>query len=207
MIAAAVPRTPARAAARLAVGFLAGAAVWTVLSPAYEKTLAAGAETLLRGTEWPAVTRLEARRGEILVERADFPPAAPRPGLPAADLHFNFVLLVALFALAPKPWRREWLARFLLAAALLWFVHSMALVFQVRSVYATALGPWSAAHYGSFARNSWAAGFHFYQIAGRFAAPLALWWPFAGIERPERAQAGSRTRSRRKPEAPLRVVK
>jgi len=206
MIGTAVPRTPGRAAVRLAIGFLIGVAFWIALSPPYERTLAAGAETLLRWTEWPAVTRLEARRGEILVERADFPPAAPRPGLPAADIHFNFVILVALFALASKPWRGEWLGRFALAAGLLWFVHVVALVFQVRSVYATALGPWSAAHYGSISRNFWAGGFHFYQIAGRFAAPLAIWWPFAGIERSERAQEGGRRRQRRKTETSLRVV-
>ncbi len=117
MIGAAVPRTPGRAAVRLAIGFLIGVALWVGLSLVYERTLAAGAETLLRWTEWPAVTRLEARRGEILIERNDFPPAAPRPGLPAADIHFNFVILVALFALASKPWRGEWLGRFALVDA------------------------------------------------------------------------------------------
>jgi hypothetical protein len=206
MTAAEVPRTPGRAAVRLAIGFLIGAACWVALSAAYERTLAAGAETLLRWTEWPAVTRLEARRGEILVERADFPPAAPRPGLPAADIHFNFVILVALFALASKPWRGEWLGRFALAAGVLWLVHVVALVFQVRSVYATALGAWSAAHYGTISRNFWAGGFHFYQIAGRFAAPLAIWWPFARIERPERTQERGGRRERRKAEGSLRVV-
>ncbi len=207
MIGGALPRTPARTAVRLAAGFIAGAAVWIALSPPYERVLAAGAETLLRWTEWPAVTRLEARRGEILLERADFPPAAPRPGLPAADLHFNLVLLVALFALAGKPWSGKWLARFGLAAALLGVVHMIALVFQVRSVYATQLGPWSAAHYGAVARNFWAGGFHFYQIAGRFAAPLAIWWPFAQLDRSERAESRGRLRPRRKLDAPLRVIK
>src|SRR6202022_2862934 len=84
MIRAAVPRTAGRAAVRLAIGFLIGAAFWAALSPPYERTLAAGAETLLRWTEWPAVTRLEARRGEILIAPADFPPAAPRPAPPRA---------------------------------------------------------------------------------------------------------------------------
>jgi hypothetical protein len=61
---------------------------------------------------------------------------------------------------------------------MLWAVHVAALVFQVESVYATRLGPWSEAHYGSVARNLWAGGFHFYQIAGRFAVPFVLWWWF-----------------------------
>src|SRR5262249_60860645 len=69
-----------------------------------------------------------------------FPPAAPRPGLPAADLHFNFVLLVALFAMASKPWRGEWLGRFAMAALILCAIHTIAVMFQVRSVYAVQLG-------------------------------------------------------------------
>jgi hypothetical protein len=28
----------------------------------------------------------------------------------------------------------------------------------------------------------WAAGWHFYLIAGRFAAPFALWWSFGKRE-------------------------
>jgi hypothetical protein len=189
-------RTILRTAARLAAGFLAGLLFWTAFSSAYEAVLAAGAERLARLTERPPVTRLQARAGEILVERADFPPAAPRPGLPAADFHFNFVLLAALFALAKKPWRGEWVARFLLAVVLLGLVHVTAVVFAVRSIYAIRLGAWSAAHYGVVARNFWAGGFHFYQIAGRFAAPFALWWLFARVEAaPEPETRRARARS------------
>ena len=161
---------------RLVIGFAAGLLVWIAFSSPYEDALAAAAEPVLRATESPAVTRLEARDGEILVRRRDFPPAAPTPGLPAADLHFNFVLLTALFALEPRPWRGRRLAAFLAGCGILAAVHVLALVFEVRSVYTTRLGDWSAAHYGAFARNFWAGGFHFYQIAGRFAAPFAIWW-------------------------------
>ncbi len=208
MTPVALPATVLRTAGRLAVGFLLGLVLWLAFSSAYERMLAGGAESILRLTEWPAVTRLEAGRGEILVSRSDLPPAAPRPGLPAADLHFNFVLLVALFALARRPWRGDWVASFLLAAVLLWIVHLGALVFQVRSVYATRFGDWSAAHYGAVARNVWATGFHFYQIAGRFAAPLAIWWPFARIDQSLRSEAPERTRPRRRAGGgSLRIVK
>ena len=59
---------------------------------------------------------------------------------------------------------------------LLALVHVLAVVFQVEGLYATRLGEWSSAHYGAFARNFWAGGFHFYLVAVRFAAPFALWW-------------------------------
>jgi hypothetical protein len=165
-----------RAAARMAAGFAAGLAFWFAFAAPYEKTVAAAAGFLIRIFESPAVTSLSAPGGEIRVDRSDFPPASPRPGLPAADLHFNFVLLAALFAFVPHPLEPKRFLRFWIAAAGLWGIHVLALVFQVESVYATRLGAWSDAHYDHFARNVWASGFHFYQIAGRFAAPFALWW-------------------------------
>ena len=107
--------------------------------------------------------------------------AAPRPGLPAADLHFNFVILAALLA-ASWPVRGGRAAATAIALAALFLVHVLALCSQVESLYATRLGPWSEANYGVFARNFWATAFHAYQIAGRFAAPFAIWWPFGGAE-------------------------
>jgi hypothetical protein len=171
-----------RAAARMAVGFAAGLAFWLAFSAPYEKAVAGAAGLLIRLFESPAVTSLSAPGGEFRVDRTDFPPASPRPGLPADDLHFNFVLLASLFALAPHPLEPRRFGRFWMAAAGLWAIHVVALVFQVEALYATRLGAWSQAHYGAVARNFWAGGFHFYQIAGRFAAPFALWWGFGKFE-------------------------
>ena len=169
-----------RTVVRLAVGFLAGLGFWLLFSAPYERGVAATAQALIRLFERPPVTTLSAPGGEIRVDRSDFPPASPRPGLPAADLHFNFVLLAALFALDPRPLAPGRFGRFWLAAAGLFAIHVVALISQVESIYATRLGEWSAAHYGTLARNVWAAAFHFYAIAGRFAAPFALWWGFRG---------------------------
>jgi hypothetical protein len=168
-----VSRVGRRALLRGLAGFAVGLAVWAGFSAPYERLLAGAAETLLRLGESPAVTRLEAKGGEIIVERSDFPPAAPRPGLPASDIHFDFVILATLFA-ASRPFRAE---RALPGFAILFGLHVAALVCQVESLYATRLGAWSEAHYGTFARNFWASAFHVWQIAGRFAAPFAIWWP------------------------------
>ncbi len=188
-----------RAAVRLLAGFLIGLAAWFLFRDAYERAVAPAAEFLIRLGESPAVTRLEAPGREFLVNRADFPPGAPHPGLPAPDLHFNFVLLTAFFALQPQFFRGDRLVRLLLGLLSLYVVHVVFLVFQVESVYATALGAWSAAHYGPVARNFWAAGFHFYQIAGRFAAPFAIWWFFgrADTAAPETSRGPSRRKKRR----------
>jgi hypothetical protein len=188
----------ARAALRGLIGFLIALAFWFGFSGPYEKTVAVGAQTLVNLFESPDVTRLEASKGEFRLDRRDFPPGSARPGLPAPDIHFNFVLLAALFAIDPRPLAGRHMTRFLAAAGLLWIVHVLALVFQVQSVYATSLGAWSDAHYGRIASNFWATGWHFYQIAGRFAAPFALWWFFRSRPVEEKPAEASRTRRRKK---------
>jgi hypothetical protein len=174
------------------VGFLVGIAFWFGFSRPYETTVAVASQALTNVFESPNVTRLTAGRGEFLLDRRDFPPGSARPGLPAPDIHFNFVLLAALFAMDRRPLEAAHVTRFLVAGAVLWFIHVVALAFQVQSIYATSLGAWSDAHYGRFSSNFWAAGWHFYQIAGRFAAPFALWWFFG-----RREEDGSTERSRR----------
>jgi hypothetical protein len=190
-----VSRGLGRAAVLRALGgFALALAFWFGFRAPYERLLASAGESVLRATERPSVTRLAAKDGEILVERADFPPDSPRPGLPAADLHFNFVLLAALFALDPHPLEGRRVGAFLIGCLVLFGSHVAALVFQVCSLYATDLGPWSAAHYGAAARNFWTGGFHFYEIAGRFAAPFAIWW---WLKRGEDAPAGGGRRRKR----------
>jgi hypothetical protein len=186
-----------RTALRLLLGFLVGLLVWVALSSPYERALAGSAGAVLRLFERPAVTRLEAAAGGIRIERRDFPPGSPRPVLPATDIHFNFVLLLSLFAIDLPGVR---FGRSLSALILLFLIHITALVFQVQSVYAMSLGAWSAAHYGPFARNVWAGGFHFYQIVGRFAAPFALWWALVRREDGEgkAPRAGPARRRKRK---------
>ena len=178
---------------RTLAGLVCGLAIWAGFSRPYERVLARTAEVVLRVFERPAVTRLEAIDGEIRVDRTDFPPASPRPGLPAPDIHFNFVILAALLASAPATVRP---GRVAAAGAILFAVHVLALVCQIESLYATRMGPWSEAHYGVFARNAWAAAFHFYEIAGRFAAPFAIWWGLGGS--PVTAPTAKRDRRLRK---------
>jgi hypothetical protein len=153
-------RLDAGAALRVTVAFAVALAVWFAFAAPYERTLAAAAELLIRAFEHPAATTLVPSAGEIRVERSDFPPDSPRPGLPAADLHFNFALSRRLRA-SPRPLRSVNLYGSGCGGAA-WVVHVVALVFQVESVYAM-LGTVSEEHYGPIARNVWAAGFHFYR--------------------------------------------
>jgi hypothetical protein len=188
----------ARAGLRGLLGFLLALAFWFGFSGPYEKTVAIAAQALTNVFESPDVTRLDAVKGEFRLDRRDFPPGSARPGLSAADIHFNFVLLAALFAIDRRPLAGRHVTRFLAAAGLLWIVHVLALVFQVQSVYATSLGAWSEAHYGRLASNFWATGWHFYLIAGRVAAPFALWWFFRAREVEGEPATESRRPGRRK---------
>lgn len=171
-------RPLARPLASAAAGFLAGAALWFGAAEPYHRTLAAPAQALIRVFESPGATRLRAEKREVIVDREDFPPSSPRPGIPAQDLDFNVAILTALFATARRPLGDRSLRKIGAALAILWATHVVALIFAVESLYATELGPWSAAHYGALARNIWATGHHFYRIAGMFAIPFALWWAF-----------------------------
>ena len=192
------PLLTGRAALRGLVGFLVALAFWFGFSRPYERSIVAGTGALTSLFESPDVTRLEAKGGEVILDRRDFPPGSARPGLSGPDIHFNFVLLAALFALDPRPLRGAHLARFLAAAAALWLIHVVALAFQVQSVYATSLGAWSVANYGRVARNVWAGGWHFYLIAGRFAAPFALWWLLGRREEESSLEKSSARKRRRK---------
>jgi hypothetical protein len=191
----ALPPVRRRTIARIAAGFAVGLALWFGFREVYERPLAAVAQAVLRAFEQPPATSLSARPGEILLDRSDFPPDSPRPGLPADDIDFNLVLLTALFALQPQFFEGRVLLRSIAALLLLFLVHVAALVFQVQSVYAMNLGQWSIAHYGRFARNVWAGGFHFYLVAGRFAAPFAIWWLLA--RKPAAPVPGPGRRSKR----------
>jgi len=55
----------------------------------------------------------------------------------------------------------------------------IALVFlDVKFVYATQLGSWSLAHYGTFSRNLYGLAKHLLDLPGKLALPLALWAAF-----------------------------
>jgi hypothetical protein len=164
--------------AKGATGFILGLLFWWALSTPYARLLASLTEPLIRFAERPPVTRLIPDGTELTIDRADFPRASPRPALVLMDLTSNIILLTTLFAVSRQPLSDRNVRGLLLASLLLVVVHVAAVVMNVQSIYALRLGPWSARHYGSIARNFWGASAHFYSIAGTFGAGFALWWLF-----------------------------
>lgn len=180
--------------AKGATGFLLGLAGWWALSSPYARVLGSLSEPLIRMTERPSVTRLIPKGTELTIDRADFAPGSPRPGLLLMDLTSNIILITTLFAVSRQPLSDRNIAGFVKASLVLVVVHVAAVVMNVQSIYALRLGPWSARNYGSFARNFWGAGAHFYSLIGAFGAGFALWWLF----RPSNASASNPPSPRRR---------
>ena len=156
------------------------AAVWHLATPVYNAFLTESAENLVRLTERPRVTRLLVHDDHhLVITRTDVP--SPRGWLHSVrttDVHFPLVMLGALFLGVPGvPWRRR-LENLGWAALISVFFHIVSLFFWIKFVYATQLGEWSAAHYGTLQTNFWGLGKHLLDLPFKLAMPLLLWSAF-----------------------------
>ncbi|MDQ3284050.1 MAG: hypothetical protein M3Q69_21830 [Acidobacteriota bacterium] len=166
-----------RVAVRALAGFIAGVALWLLLSPLYDRAIAAGAQAIMRTFEKPKVTRLHVESDRFTtVDRSDFDPRSKRPAISIADLTFNVVLLIALFAASPRPFSDRNIGGMLVAFAALALTHILAAVTEVMSIYVAKLGMWSTVHYSSFERNFWGVSSTFYRVVLMYAIAFALWW-------------------------------
>lgn len=156
------------------------AAIWSLLTPAYNTFLTESAENLVRLTESPRVTRLLVHDDHhLVVSRTDV--ASARGWLESVrttDVHFPLVMLGAFFLAVPGvPWRQRfenlgWAALFSV------FFHIVSLLFWVKFIYTTQLGEWSAEHYNAWQINFWGLGKHLLDLPFKFAMPLLLWSAF-----------------------------
>ena len=193
-----MPRIDWQTALKGLAGFVVAVVIWVAASPLYDRAVAAGAEELLRAFESPKVTHLTATGEDVKVDRSDFDPRSPRPGLPVIDLTFNWVLLAALFAINPKPFSDRNMLRFVIASLLMYVTHILALATEVMSIYVLRLGAWSRVHYGAFARNFWGTANHSYRFVLMFAIAFGLWWALrpTPVEASRSKQKASRRRAR-----------
>jgi hypothetical protein len=159
---------------RALVGLLLGLGTWWALREPYNRMLVGISAPLLRIFE--PETRLIASGDEITIDRSDFGRGSPRPALATSQLTINFILLTALFAANRKPLSNRNVAGFSIASIVLIACHVVAIILNVESIFALRLGPWSAAHYGPFARNFWSASAHFDTLVGSFGEAIILWW-------------------------------
>lgn len=188
-----------RVALKALAGFLAGLALWVMLSPLYDRMLARAAEFSIRAFERPPVTRLRlASDNYVTVDRADFDPRSKRPAVAFHDLTFNFLLLTALFATSRRVFSDRNMGGFLIAAGILALTHVLGAITEVMSIYVTKLGLWSQIHYGSVERNLWTVANHFYRLVLMYAIAFALWWIFRDAAAPAAGAAGKTAKKRKK---------
>ena len=156
------------------------ALLWVVAAPVYNRFLLGSAQNLVRLTESPDVTNLLRKDDHFAyVARRDFPPAKSLVhSFRVTDVHFHLVMLGALFLAVPRiPWRRR-LENLGWALLITIFFDIFLVFFYVKFTYATQLGAWSAAHYGSFAQNFWGLGKHLFDLPFKLTLPFLLWAAF-----------------------------
>jgi hypothetical protein len=188
-----LPRLDWRLALKAFAGFLVGLALWVLLTPLYNRAIAAAAEKTLRLFERPAVTQLRpAADNYVTVDRSDFDPRSKRPGIALHDLTFNIILLTALFAASRRTFSDRNIGGFLAACAILALTHIAGAVIEVMSIYVAKLGMWSTVNYSSVERNVWGVANHFYRLVLMYAIAFALWWVFRDVATAEVAKKKKR---------------
>ncbi len=163
---------------RLPLAFAGGLLIWLLIRPGLDAGVSWLAQTLIRSFEVPRVTRLVPTSHHADVQREDFRPDSKVPSIPLTPVHFNTIVLLALFFSLPRPFSRRQLERLLMGWSILFFLQTVNLMAHVKFMYATALGPWSTANYSAFARNFWGYLRYFTDLPGQLGAPFLIWVGF-----------------------------
>lgn len=167
-------RAPLRRILQFAIGLTVGTLLWTWIAEPYDFVLAGATQPLVR---------IDARlRDAILVARADRIDVTSRTGtvppvnVPAPQLTFNVILLMALFASNRRPFSARNLRAFAISLVIVLLLHPPGLLMSIESTYATRLGAWSDAHYGANAANLWLMGELVWRLAVMFGVAFGCWW-------------------------------
>ena len=96
--------------------------------------------------------------------------------VPIAVAAVAIVLLLGLFATNRAAFRDRGLVRLLLAIAVLFATHVLALAASLEVTYATRTGPWGTSHYSPLAQDFWTALEYGYRLFGMFGIAFACWW-------------------------------
>ena len=159
---------------RFVIGFIAGVLLWSATAPAYTKLLAWGSAPLIRIDSRFREADVEARGTTMRVSSAV--PRFPSLDFKAEQITYNVILLIALFAANPAPWRRRNVGRFFGALAITCVTHFLAVIIWIEASYSVIFDDWSIEHYESFAANAWTSAQLLYQVVGMFGVVFILWW-------------------------------
>lgn len=163
---------------RLPLTLVIAMLVWLALRPVLDTAVTGLAEIFVRSFEYPRVTRLEAVDHRAQVFRSDFRSDSSIPTIPLTEVHFNTIVLLALFLAIPKRFSRKNLERLLMAWALLYLTQTLNLFLHVKCIYALGLGEWSHQTYSPFSQNFYGFWRYFTDLPGRFSFPFVFWLGF-----------------------------
>lgn len=161
-------------ALRLVAGLALGILLWWSCGDAWNRALAVMAHPLMKLDSRIAQTDLVAVGHTIVVQ----PLVAPLPmaTIPADQLTYNVILLVALFASNRAPFSDRNMKAFAIALAIVLLLHPIGLFISIESTYAMQQGAWSDQHYGETAQRLWVNAEVFYRLIGMFGVVFAAWW-------------------------------
>lgn len=158
---------------RFVAGLALGVLIWWAGASAYNHVLAPASGLLLHADRRLAPLALVPQDRGIFVTSSTPMPTAT---IPADQLTYNIILLLALFASNERAWSRENLRGLAIALAILFLSHCVSLVISIESTYALRQGAWSEQHYSSAAASFWLTSELVFRIVGMFGVVFAAWW-------------------------------
>jgi hypothetical protein len=197
---------------RLPLTLVGAMVVWALLRSTLDIAVPAFSQLLIRGFEMPRVTRLVVVPDHrIEVRRADLHVKSGVLTIPLTEIHFNTIVMLALYFALPRPFSRQQLERLFMGWCILYLTQTLNLIFHVKLLYAAGMGEYSQQVYSDLARNLYGFGKLFTDLPGRFSIPFLLWLGFnwnqvmaavagAGMQSRDgqtRGRQAKKTRSRR----------
>jgi hypothetical protein len=160
-------------ALRFLAGLALGVWIWWAATPAYNHLLAPATQLLLHADRRLAAAELLPQERNVFVTSSTPLPTAT---MPADQITYNIILLLALFASNDRPWRLANVRGLAIALLVLFISHCIGLLISIESTYAVRQGAWSEQHYGDAAANFWLTTELVFRIVGMFGVVFASWW-------------------------------
>jgi len=160
-------------ALRFLAGLALGVWIWWAATPAYNRLLAPATQLLLHADRRLAAAELLPQERNVFVTSSTPLPTAT---MPADQITYNIILLLALFASNDRPWRLANVRGLAIALVILFVSHCVGLLISIESTYAVRQGAWSEQHYGDAAANFWLTIELVFRIVGMFGVVFASWW-------------------------------
>jgi hypothetical protein len=160
-------------ALRFLAGLALGVWIWWAATPAYNHLLAPATQLLLHADRRLAAAELLPQERNVFVTSSTPLPTAT---MPADQITYNIILLLALFASNDRPWSLANVRGLAIALAILFVSHCIGLLISIESTYAVRQGAWSEQHYGEGAASFWLTTELVFRIVGMFGFVFASWW-------------------------------